>query len=84
MFHHENTIFELRTVKNRNANKLISCSYDNKIVTGSYELPFDSDSDQTKKEIVTLSVGNTLTAGIDSSGEMHIWGKIKHTSIPKD
>lgn len=37
MFHHEDTIFELRTVNNRHANKLISCSYDNTIVTWDLE-----------------------------------------------
>jgi len=34
-----------------------------------------SDSYLDKKEIVWLGVGNEMTAGVDSEGELHLWGK---------
>ena len=43
-----------------------------------------SDCEEMKREIVALNVGNATSAGVDSSGEMHIWGKMKYTPIPRD
>jgi len=37
MFFHKDTIFELKTVENKLANKLISCGYDDCVVTWDLE-----------------------------------------------
>ena len=38
----------------------------------------DGEKDILKKEIVSLVTGNKLSGGVDTEGELHLWGKSEY------
>lgn len=47
------------------------------LVPGCDQDQIDNDQLDTKKEIVSLSVGIKTSAGVDTNGEIYIWGRVK-------
>ena len=36
-----------------------------------------------KKEIVSLVTGQHLSGGVDTQGELHLWGKKEYSVVPE-